>query len=522
VQRTAILFLLLGVGAGGSWSKAAQAQSSGAPEWTTGSFDRQRDAWQRDETKLTPQNVGNMQLLWKTKVDNKTMGMQSFREPLIVAGVDTPAGPATVAILAGSSNDVFVLNADTGAMVWHKQLKWASSTPPEPGEGEGFICTNALSATPVVSPAGSGERILYVLTSDGYLHSIKVADGTETDAPIQVLSAPYGKPYGLNLVNNVVYTITGQGCAGVPNALYAVDLATKKVAVSEPPQGGLWGVAGPAVGSDGTIYFESGDGPYDAAKKELSTSVEAFTYANGALTLKDYYTPSNHVWLTQRDLDMNASPVIFTYEGRDFLVGSGKEGRFILMDSASLGGANHETPVYRSPLISNTNANFQTEGTWGSQAAWKSDDGTQWLLAPSGSAAAVKFPITNGPQPNGGILAFKVVQKNGKPILAPAWTSPDMLTAEPPVIANGVVYALAGGEFTGQANDTDGGLYNSQERIARSKPARLYALDALTGKQLYSSGDQVASFLHQAGLAVAGGRVIFGTFDGTIYCFGVK
>jgi PQQ-like domain len=44
----------------------------------------------------------------------------------------------------------------------------------------------------------------------------------------------------------------------------------------------------------------------------------------------------------------------------------------------------------------------------------------------------------------------------------------------------------------------------------------------VTGKELYSSGDQIASFLHQAGIAVAGGRVIFGTFDGTIYCFGVE
>ena len=33
---------------------------------------------------------------------------------------------------------------------------------------------------------------------------------------------------------------------------------------------------------------------------------------------------------------------------------------------------------------------------------------------------------------------------------------------------------------------------------------------------------RLASFLHQAGIAVAGGRVIFGTFDGTIYCFGLE
>jgi outer membrane protein assembly factor BamB len=514
--------LLLGFGALVCPPQLIYAQAKSGAEWATGSYNPQRDGWQRDETKLTPQSVRQMNLLWKTKLDNKPMGMQSFREPLIINGVTTPSGTASVAILAGSSNDVFVLNADTGATLWHKKLDWASSTPPEPGEGRGFICTNALTATPVVSEPQDGERMLYVLTSDGYLHTMKISDGTETGAPIQVLSAPYGKPYGLNLVNNVIYTITGQGCGGVPNALYAIDLKTRKVTSSEPPQAGLWGVAGPAIASNGTIYFESGDGAYDAAKKQLSTSVEAFTYSDGTLNLKDYFTPTNYIWLTKRDLDMNATPVIFPYKGRDFLVASGKEGRFFLLDSKSLGGANHQTPVFRSDLISNTDANFQTEGTWGSHAAWKAKDGTQWVLAPTGSPTNVKFPVTNGPQPNGGIIAFKVAEKDGEPYLAPAWMSPDMLTAEPPIVANGVVFALAGGEFTGQANDEEGGLYSSADRIAKSKPAVLYALDAETGKVLYSSGNQIASFLHQAGPAVAGGRVIFGTFDGTVYCFGVK
>ncbi len=100
--------------------------------------------------------------------------------------------------------------------------------------------------------------MLYVMTTDGYLHLIDPATGNEKDAPVQMLNNVYGKPYGLNLVNGVVYTITGQGCGGVTNALYAYNTATKKVTVSSPPQGGLWGTAGPAIDSEGTIYFESG------------------------------------------------------------------------------------------------------------------------------------------------------------------------------------------------------------------------------------------------------------------------
>jgi outer membrane protein assembly factor BamB len=500
--------------------RAALGQSG--PEWTTGSGDPARDAWQRGESKITPRSAKDLRLLWKVKVPTKTMGMLSFREPLIVNGIKTAEGVRTLAIVAGAANDVYAIDADSGKIAWQKKLKWASEMPQEPGEGEGFICTNALSATPVVSPANAPVRHLYVLASDGYLHIMDLTSGEESDPPIRVLSRPYGKPYGLNIVGDVIYTITGQGCGGVNNALYAINLKNRKVTESSPPQAGLWGVAGAAVGQDGTVYFESGDGPYDAAAGKLSTSVEAFTFSDDRLTLKDYYSPTNHVWLTRRDLDMNVTPVVFPYKGRDVVVCSGKEGRYFVLDSKSLGGADHMTPLFRSDLISNKNVNFQTEGTWGSLASWEGKDGTRWVLGPTGGDVAVTFQKSYGPTPNGGIIALKLTEKNGNPELEPAWMSGDMITAEPPVIVNGVVFVLAGGEFTGQANDAVGGLFSAQERIQRSVPAKLYALDGETGKELYSSGDQITSFLHQAGLSVAGNKVIFGTFDGTIYCFGLR
>ncbi len=514
-----LAYICLGFAASGL---PAAAQSTGAAEWPTGSFNPQRDGWQRNETKITVDNAKDLRLLWKLKTDNKAMGMQSFREPIIVAGVNTASGAKTLAIVAGSSDDIYVVDVATGTLVWQKHLKWASEKPEEPGQGRGFICNNALTATPVVSPAGSAARLVYVLTNDGYLHTLDVATGDEKDAPIQMLPSVYGKAYGLNLVNNVVYTVSGQACHGVPNELYAVDLATRKAFSSSPPQGGIFGTAGPAVGNDGTIYFESGDGVYDAAAGKLTTTVEAYTESDDTLKLKDYYTPINHAWLTKRDLDMNTTPVVFPYKGRDLLVGSGKEGRYFLMDSKSLGGADHMTPLYRSPLFSNKNVNFQTEGTWGSFASWESPDGTRWVLAPIGGPMAVDVPISYGATPNGGVLAMKLTDSGGKMELKPAWLSRDMMTAEPPVVANGVVFVLAAGEFTAQANDIEGGLYSYESRIKNSIPAKLYALDAMTGKELYSSGDQVASWLHQAGIAVAGGRVIFGTFDGTIYCFGLQ
>ena len=94
-----------------------------------------------------------------------------------------------------------------------------------------------------------------------------------------------------------------------------------------------------------SLAVVTGDGRWDA---------ENGIYGNGIGGVKqnpqtkiaelvDYYGPSNAEWLLKRDLDMNVTPVVFPYKGRDLIVGSGKEGRFFMLSSASLGGAGTST-----------------------------------------------------------------------------------------------------------------------------------------------------------------------------------
>src|SRR3954463_2148112 len=108
------------------------APGQSGPEWTTGSGDPARDAWQRGESKITPRTAKDLRLLWKVKVPTKTMGMLSFREPLIVSGIKTAERVRTLAILAGAVNDVYAIDADSGTLVWQKKLAWASEKPQEP------------------------------------------------------------------------------------------------------------------------------------------------------------------------------------------------------------------------------------------------------------------------------------------------------------------------------------------------------------------------------------------------------
>ncbi len=119
-------------------------------------------------------------------------------------------------------------------------------------------------------------------------------------------------------------------------------------------------------------------------------------------------------------------------------------------------------------------------------------------------------------------MAFQVKEQNGTPALVPAWISADMSVPEPPVVANGVVFAVSSGEFTRQVKE-DGTLYTAQERIQNTKGnAMLHAFDAVTGKELFSSGSAMSSFTHFGGLAVTDGRIFTTTHDSTLYAFGLK
>jgi outer membrane protein assembly factor BamB len=327
----------------------------------------------------------------------------------------------------------------------------------------------------------------------------------------------------LNYWEDYIYSTTAQGCGGNRNGVYAIDLRTKKVTSFIPGgNGGLWGRTGAAIGTDGTVYAPTGDGPFDPDQHMFSESLIGVTPRD--LQLKDYYSPTNDAFMWKRDLDMNVTPAVFDYKGRELVVTSSKECRVFLLDSKSLGGADHRTPLYRSPLMCNEEVNFAGAGVWGSMASWQDGAGTRWVLSPFWGPVhpGFKVPVTYGEVKNGAIVALKVEEQNGKTVLVPAWMSRDMNLAEPPVIANGVVYAYGNGEDTIQASPEEGLLANtSVKRIQGSTHAVIYALDAETGKELWSSGDTIKSFAHFTGLSVANGRVYLGTFDSILYSFGL-
>jgi hypothetical protein len=284
---------------------------------------------------------------------------------------------------------------------------------------------------------------------------------------------------------------------------------------------GVWGRAGVAVSQAGAVFGETGDGFYNPEAGQLADRIFALS---PDLKMTGYYTPANREWITRKDLDMGAiSPVVFQLAGKDYIAGSGKEGRIFILDGASPGGADHRTPLYRSELITNEDVAYAAHGFWGSFATWEANQ-ARWLFAPAWGPphpAARPFPITNGDAPHGSIMAFRVELKDGSPSLSPAWISRDLNVPEPPIVANGVLFALSSGEDVQQA-DVGGYSKNTKERLQGSGHAILYAFDSETGKELFSSGDAVASFTHFGGIALSNGRIFVSTYDGLVYAFGLK
>jgi len=493
-------------------------------DWLTDGGNPQRTAWQRDEKTFTKNNVRNMKLLWKLKLDNQPREMHALFPPLIVERVTTNSGFRQIAIVAGVTDNLYAMDAEQGTLLWSKHFE-STWKPPEGGRGVSTLCPGGLTATPVIGPTQvPGKYTVYAASWDGFLHQLNVADGEEMAPPAKFMPAN-GKPYALNLWNGVIYTTTAQGCGGNPNKVYAYDLATRAVSSFSPGGGGMWGRTGPAIGNDGTIYAGTGDGRWDPERSLYGSGLIGVKQdpETKALRLESYYGPSNAVWLLKRDLDMAVTPAVFNYKGREMLVTSSKECRIFLLDTKELGGEDHRTPIYRTPRICNDEVNFVKAGVWGAMASWEDSKGARWVLAPFFGPKSTSFraPIEHGEIVSGAIAAFKVEARKGKLELIPAWISRDM-DAEPPVIAAGIVFAYGSGGNATWATPERGLSVTTQERIAMSKHAVLYALDAETGNELWSSGDEIASWNHFSGLSLANGRVYIATYDGFLYCFGIK
>src|SRR6185312_3920075 len=176
-----------------------------------------------------------------------------------------------------------------------------------------------------------------------------------------------------------------------------------------------------------------------------------------SLKVKDYFTPAGTAPANEAIAPLGVTPVVFPWNGKEVVVAAGADGTVYLLDAASLGGADHHTPLAKSEPIAGTMViNGQQRSQMGSLsgdfATWQDDNNTRWVYAALHGLAAAKFSMTNGDTPHGGIVAFKVEERNGQPALEPQWISRDMLAPASPITTNGLVFALSSGSADGNAH----------------------------------------------------------------------
>jgi outer membrane protein assembly factor BamB len=520
------------------WAVALVVGSVGvslfAEDYLTEGVDNGRTGWLKNEKVFNITNVQKMRLLWKTKVSSTPRQMHNLFAPLTVSGVNTPRGPRELAIFAGISDELYAFDVASGEMIWQK--KFDSIYPTVTGGVGSVLCPGGQTAVPVIAPTSTaGRHTLYALSWDGRLHTLDVSTGKDL-APPEKFAGPNGKPYALNLFNGVVYTSTAQGCGGNTNAFLSYDLATKTSSIFAPAGGGMWGRRGVAIDPEGRVFMGTGDAPFAAATNTLGTAlVAAKLDAKKQLQFVDYFAAPNANWLYRRDLDLNVTPMAFDYRGRKFLVATSKECRLWLLDRDDLGGKDNRTSLQTTPLLCNDAQAFDGKGIWGAMAAWQDAKGRQWVIVPfyGPVSRTFKAPIEHARPANGGVAAYTLEEREGRWQLVPQWLSRDMDMAEHALVANGVIFTYGSGEDTTQIapdrafdhpeGGQTGGLLSTgvDRRVPGGRRATLYALDALTGRELWNSGNEIAGWSHYSGLTVANGRAFITTFDGMVYAFGV-
>jgi outer membrane protein assembly factor BamB len=381
------------------------------------------------------------------------------------------------------------------------------------GRGGGAAAPG-IPGAPAGAPSGGFGRpsgVVYVVASDGVLHVLGNPSGKDIQKPAPFLphNANWSDPIA---INTTLYTGTSNRCGDAANAIWAIDLAAEDKPVSSWKTNGGGIVGAVAVGIDGMLIAAIGPGPAGAGG-----------YANAIVSV-DPKTMQLKDWFTDPGAEFVSTPVIFNHGDKDIVAAATKDGRILLLDASSLGGASHSTPLYVRSFAGSTGAFAQ-----GALSTWQ-----EMLPAPAATNPPAPPVAAGAPGPTQGppavtfvpgtrwllvptanaIMALKVVDNGGQPALEPGWVSRDLASPVTPLIVNGVVFALASGRAAASSATTVADL------MKRSSPAVLHALSGVDGRELWTSGKTMTSFFAGKSFWSANGQVYVGAVDGTLYAFG--
>ena len=162
---------------------------------------------------------------------------------------------------------------------------------------------------------------IYVLTPDGMLHEQVMTTGADFAPPVKFLPAANASSFGLNFNDKMIVTATGRDCGGVPNGLWAIDLASADYTVANyaTQQVRPLALTGPVITPDGNSIVVTGPGTSDSNSGVYAGSVVSVAKD---MKVEDWYTPDGGMASYE-----SVSPVAFTYKEKQLVVAPGKDGQ---------------------------------------------------------------------------------------------------------------------------------------------------------------------------------------------------
>ncbi len=232
-------------------------------DWLSASADPRHTRSQPAEKELSAATAANLKLLWKFSFEERVTA------PVVLGPIFTHRGIKELVFLAGANDNLYSIDADLGRLFWKRHFEAPSSD-----------CKTGLTAAPVLAPyngpapegddASTPRRSLFVLTSDGQLHTVRPTDAKDLSLPEPFL--PAGSiASDLTLTSRVVTTYVSGGCGRPQIGEYSHTLNTagSPFRVKPGPAPGIL----PPVTANGLAFTVSGS---ELIVTELATRKQIF------------------------------------------------------------------------------------------------------------------------------------------------------------------------------------------------------------------------------------------------------
>jgi outer membrane protein assembly factor BamB len=455
-----------------SWLVAVPANGAAAPlpgyDWSTYGFDDARSGENVLETSLGTANAAGLHSLWSFD-----LGAVTISQPVLASGVVVNSAVRNILYIGTEHGDFYALDADSGAVVWQRNL--------------GSVQTTCHDTPDTVFGIGGAAVIdhsvgvVYVAGGDGGVYGLDMVSGTsKTGWPVKkTFTAAQEHVYGgLTIAGGQLYVTVASHCDISPyhGRVIDIDIATHRIVKRFYPAGttvdggGIWGPGGVSV--------DTVNGHVFAATGNAKTTPETYRYSDSVVELTNALSVVGHQALATRfDRDYGATPILYQAPGCPAqLAAKNKSGILVVYTRGSVSAGYTQ----RLQIASIKDGQFNGIPAYSSQ--------TQMLYLSNSSDSNV------GTYKHG-MVALKVQPDCSLRLAWQVTVGPNFSSVSPPTVANGVVYY---GDGPGD---------------------QLLAFDAATGAQLWNSGTTIAGPVFATPM-VANGKLYAGSWDHKLYAFG--